>query len=172
MIRLSIPKEPYWLDLSHGVRVRVRPLSTAVYEAARAKAARQSRAILADHAEIAAVGGDVSGLPDMADVDAVAGLSQLLFAQGLAVAAILEWTGVLDGDTDLPVPVTEKSVCDLMMVHRMAEDFVVQYTRTHEQLVAEGNGSRPAPNGTSAAGRDTATGAANREAPAPTGVPD
>ncbi|CAA7619678.1 hypothetical protein MTBSS4_250048 [Magnetospirillum sp. SS-4] len=37
MIRLSLPKEPYWLDLTHGVRVFVRPLTTAVYEAARSR---------------------------------------------------------------------------------------------------------------------------------------
>ena len=40
MIRLTIPKEPYWIHLPHGVRVFVRPLTTAVYEAARARSPR------------------------------------------------------------------------------------------------------------------------------------
>ncbi|TAN53767.1 MAG: hypothetical protein EPN26_06660 [Rhodospirillales bacterium] len=159
MIRLSLPKEPYWLDLPHGVRVFVRPLTTAVYEAARSRGWRMARAIAAEHADLKAAGADITGLPDLSDEDALAGLSQMLFAQGLARSAITKWEGVLDAD-DRPAEITDSAIAELMQLPRMAESFVVQYTETHEAVIAEGNVSRPAPNGTSAAGLTTAEAAA------------
>jgi hypothetical protein len=36
MIRLDLKREPHWLDLGHGVRVLVRPCTTALVMAARA----------------------------------------------------------------------------------------------------------------------------------------
>ena len=35
MLRLNLAREPYWLDLGRGVRVRVDPLTTALMVAAR-----------------------------------------------------------------------------------------------------------------------------------------
>lgn len=35
MIRLDLSREPRWLDLGHGVRLRVGPLTTALMAAAR-----------------------------------------------------------------------------------------------------------------------------------------
>ena len=166
MIRLSLPKDPYWLDLPHGVRVFVRPLTTAIHEAARAKGARLAGDLVSEHAEIVMAGGSVEGLPDLEDRDAMAGLSQFLFVQALAVAAIIRWEGVLDEDGE-PADVTDKAVCGLMRFHRMAEGFVLAYTRPHAEAVAEGNASRPSPNGTSAAGRTIAEGVASKDSPVP-----
>jgi hypothetical protein len=36
MIRLDLKREPYWLDLAPGMRIRVRPCTTALVMAARA----------------------------------------------------------------------------------------------------------------------------------------
>jgi hypothetical protein len=159
MIRLILPREPYWIDLPHGVRVFVRPLTTAVYEAARARSWRMARSIAAEHADLKAAGADIAGLPDLSDEDAMAGLSQMLFAQGLARSAITRWEGVLDA-CDQPAGITDTAIADLMQFPRMAESFLIQYTETHAAVIAEGNASRPAPNGTSAAGLTTAEAAA------------
>lgn len=169
MIRLSLPREPYWLELPHGVRLLVRPMTTAIYETARAKGARLAADVVAEHAGIALAGGSVEGLPDLDDRDAVLGLSQFLFAQALAQAAIIRWEGVLD-EEDQPAELTERSVADLMRFHRMAEEFVVAYTRTHFEVIAEGNGSRPLPSGTTAEGLNTAEGAGNKPSPARAGA--
>jgi hypothetical protein len=166
MIRLCLPKEPYWLDLPFGVRLRVRPLTTATYEAARIKGWRKARAVAREFADLKAVGGDISGLPDLRDDDAVAGFSQLLFAQALARAAILEWEGVLEAD-GAPAAVSDTNVADLMLIQGVAEAFVGLYTAPHEAVLAEGNASRPAADGTSAAGRDIAASAATTAPPAP-----
>ncbi|HYZ63059.1 MAG TPA: hypothetical protein VE650_11450 [Acetobacteraceae bacterium] len=34
MLTLDLPVEPYWLDLPRGVRVEIRPVTTAVMAAA------------------------------------------------------------------------------------------------------------------------------------------
>ena len=44
MIRLTVKKTPAWLDLPAGVRVQVRPLTTAVAQAAQYEAIRRSAA--------------------------------------------------------------------------------------------------------------------------------
>ena len=36
MLTLDLPVEPYWLDLPRGVRVEIRPVTTAVMAAAQA----------------------------------------------------------------------------------------------------------------------------------------
>jgi hypothetical protein len=40
MLTLSLPTGPYWLALPHGVRLRIRPVTTAVLAAAQARAQR------------------------------------------------------------------------------------------------------------------------------------
>lgn len=167
MIVLDLPKEPYWIDLPHGVSVRVRPLTTAIYETAREKARRRTREIVDDIARVRAAGGAVDGIPDLSDPDAAAGFSQLVFAQGLAEAAIFEWKGVFLPDRATPAPVTPQAVSDLMMIHGQAEAFVVLYTRTHENLIIEGNASRPSPSGATAGAGTTAQAAGLSASPAP-----
>jgi hypothetical protein len=41
MLTLDVPVEPYWLDRPRGVRVGIRPLTTAVMAAAQAGSARR-----------------------------------------------------------------------------------------------------------------------------------
>ena len=169
MIVLDFPKEPYWLALPHGVRVKLRPLTTAIYESALAKARRSVADILKHKADLEDIGGTVDGVPDLSDPDAAAGFSQLVFAQALAVAAITGWEGVYLGDRITAAPLTPEHVSNLMLMHTMAEAFVVQYTRTHEALISEGNASRPSPHGTSrpAGAVPTAMAAPTQASPAP-----
>jgi hypothetical protein len=168
-IRLKLKKEPYIIHLPLGVWVKVRPLNTATYEMAKAKAQRMARKLSEDSIEAVQVGATVNmgDLPDITDPDGLVGVGQLLFTQALAQAAIMEWAGVFHPDNDEPLPVSEQSVADLMRVQNMAEVFLTEYTKTHTDMVMEGNVSSPAPSGTSAAGPDTADGAATKEAPAP-----
>lgn len=159
-----IPTKDYWLPpLRHGVEVKVRPLTTPVYEAALASGRRRAREMGAKHVELSAAGARIEGLPDLSDPDGLAGYTQLLFVQALARAAILEWKGV--GRSGAPIPFSA-DVCDeLMLVHGVAEDFVTLYTANYALLVAEGNGSGASPNGTMAAAPNTAVPAAQTASP-------
>jgi hypothetical protein len=149
MIVLDMPREPYSMKLPNGVGVKVKPLTTAIYEAAHVKARRAVLEILQNKKDIEDVGGTVEGLPNLEDPDEAQGYSQLIFAQALAESAIISWDGVLMPDRQTPAPVTTETVRDLMMVHAMAEAFVISYTATHERMISEGNASGLSLNGTS-----------------------
>lgn len=90
MLRLNLAREPHWLDLRLGVRVRVEPLTTALMVAARSDPA-------------------VRDLPEGTADDAVA----IVFAKALAERAILDWEGVGNGDGQ-PVPVTPEGIAALL----------------------------------------------------------
>ena len=75
MIRLDLSREPRWLDLGHGVRLRVAPLTTSLMAAARSDPS-------------------VTGLPEGASNETIA----VTMAKALARLVVLDWEGV--GDTD------------------------------------------------------------------------
>lgn len=85
MIRLDFKREPHWLDLGHGVRVRVRPLTSGMMLAARSDAAQ-------------------------ADGDRYHSL-----LRGLARRAVEEWDGVgdVDGEPAPVTPESVDAVLDL-----------------------------------------------------------
>jgi hypothetical protein len=149
MIRLNLPKDSRWLDLPMGVRVKVKPLSTPVYEACRFEADRRVRAIRTEMIEAKAAGATVKGLPDLNDDSALAGFSQFIFVQCLACAAIDDWKGVLCVDSDYPEPLTHDGINDLMRIHTMADSFLDQYVNDWGKIFVEGRPSVPGSNGTS-----------------------
>ena len=148
MLRLNLKKEAYWMDLPSGVRVRVRPLSTAIMNAAQSNVIKQIKALQADAA------AEIQ--PNMQNEDSRYGLSEALLVKALAVAAIIEWEGVMNAAGDEAAVVDDKSVCDLMDIWFVGQDFWKQYTTSYFALEVEGNESRPGANGTTAAGLDTA----------------
>ena len=76
MLRLNLSSEPEWLDLGHGVRVRVVPCTSAIMAAARGSDAVEALvAAGASEAELA-----------------------LALAKAMAGIAILDWEGVGDAD--------------------------------------------------------------------------
>lgn len=148
MIRLKRHREPYWLDLGDGVRVKVRPLTTAIYEMARAKSQREAQKLAHDQVRATEAGGMIESIPDLGDPDAMVGVSQMLFAKALARAGIIEWRGVLvdppEGgawgeDLDHPAGVNDETVGALMEVPRIAEAFVVVYSKPVLDQVKAGN---------------------------------
>ena len=175
MLRLAVPKEPYWLDLPAGVRVQVRPLTTAVMAAAQARA-QQAVAEFAEQVQSRREAGlALDGLPDLDDDAERAGLAQLLLVKALARHAVLAWEGVLRAEGDASAPVSPETVGDLMEGFWVVADaFLRRYTAPIDALISEGNACGPSLPGTSAAGAGTATSAEPKASPAPTAaaVPD
>jgi len=83
MLTLDLPIEPYWLDLPRGVRVEIRPVTTAVMAAAQAGSARRLGALRAAEADL--------------DPDMARGLAFAFLVKALARHAVTAWEGV--GDT-------------------------------------------------------------------------
>jgi hypothetical protein len=138
MLRLNLAREPYWLALCLGVRVRVEPLTTALMVAARSDPA-------------------VRTLPEGTSDDEIA----VIFGKVLADRAILDWEGV--GDTGgTPVAVTPEGIAALLDIWPIFEKFQMGYVAKGLELDAEKNASAPSPIGSTARAKGIARSAKGR----------
>jgi hypothetical protein len=112
MIRLDLGREPYWLDLVPGVRVHVRPCTTALIMAARAK---------------------------LIDADSDAGARTAVLLRELAILAIEAWEGIGD-DAGEAVPVSPEAITAIMDIWPVAEAFERLYLGPAMVLDDEKNG--------------------------------
>lgn len=156
MLRLAIPREPFWIDIGAGVRFRVRPPTTSLMETARASCRRELDKLRKARDELVAVGATVDGLPDLSNGDVFDGEFSALLARELARFSLVEWEGVAMPDGTV-APLTERTIAMAMSIDPVARTFMALYLTSLEGLVAEGNGSALAPNGNSDAGANTAT---------------
>lgn len=105
MIRLDLKREPYWLDLGHGVRLHVRPCTTALVMAARAAVTR------ADNPQ-----------PD----EQAAGTLTTAFVKTLARLAVDAWEGVGDAEGKA-IALSPDGIDALMDLWPIADAFERQY---------------------------------------------
>lgn len=115
MIRLNLKREPHWLDLVPGVRVKVRPCTSALIFAARR----------------AAESHDGEG-PE------ASGKRMAAFLYQIAALAIVEWEGVGDAEGN-PAPVTPEGITALMDHHLVADAFNALYVAPSLVLADAGN---------------------------------
>lgn len=168
MLKLNLQKKPYWMKLDGGVELHVHPLSTAIMSAAQAQVIKKIVHIRDLRKQLLAEGNtkDAMYLPDVEDEKIRHGESEAMLIKELALLAIFEWKAVLQPDSDDLAPINEATVFDLMDIWYIAQNFFKKYTSPIALLEAEGNGSRPVANGTSVAGRNTASPARKRSSPA------
>ncbi len=126
MIRINLSLEPQWLDLGHGVRLHLLPLTTALMVATRSDPAVQDLAAEANNDKRAAT-----------------------FTAALARRAIVNWEGVGDADGNV-LPATPEGIDALLSLWPIFEAFNLLYVSRGMLLDAEKNGSAPSPTGTSA----------------------
>lgn len=132
MIRLDLSPEPQWLDLGHGVRLQLLPLTTALMVATRSDPT-------------------VQGLDPDSSNDARAAI----FAGALARRAVVDWEGVGDADGNL-LALTPEGIDALLSLWPIFEAFNLHYVSRGMLLDAEKNGSAPLPTGTSVGATVTA----------------
>jgi hypothetical protein len=118
MLSLDLPTEPYWVELPRGVRVEIRPVTTAVMAAAQAAALREA---------------DVEMDPDLAR-----GLAFALLVKALARHAVTAWEGVGDA-AGKPLPLSPEAVERLMDLDEMASAFWERALLPIRTVAAEGN---------------------------------
>jgi len=140
MLKLNLSNEPAWLDLGHGVRVRLLPLTTALMVAARNDPA------ISDLSEEA---GDEE--------------SALVFAKALARLATIDWEGVGDENGNV-IQMTPEGISALLDVWPLFEAFQTDYVAGGLLLDQEKNVSSPLPSGPSAGATDTARPASHTRA--------
>ncbi len=143
------PVDPYWLPLPRGVEVYVKPLSPALYQTARIAGTRKVGILLEAQDRIIEAGGVIEDLPDLTDENAKLGLSQVFFAENLAIVAIMEWSGVYDMEGE-KAKVSEGMIRGLMADPLINDAFLTRYISRLEAWLAEGKDSGISPNGTMA----------------------
>ena len=131
MIRINLSPEPQWLDLGHGVRLQLLPLTTALMVATRADPAVQAL-----------------------DADASNDSRAAVFAAALARRAVVDWEGVGDEDGNV-LSVTPEGIDALLSLWPIFEAFNLHYVSRGMLLDTEKNGSAPSPTGTSVGATST-----------------
>lgn len=121
MLRLNLSSEPRWLDLGHGVRLLVAPLTTAVM-----LAARSDPAIVAATAD---AGGDSAQSND--------DLARIV-AKAVAKITVKDWEGVGD-EEGAPLPLTPEGIDALLELWPIFEAFQTHYIAGALILDAEKN---------------------------------
>ena len=119
MLRLNLSNEPRWLDLGHGVRLLVEPLTTAIMLAARS-----------DPTIIAAAG----------DAERSASNDDLarIVAKAVARIVVKDWEGVGDEDGK-SLPLTPEGIDALLELWPIFEAFQTKYIAGALILDAEKN---------------------------------
>jgi hypothetical protein len=121
MLRLRLSTEPEWLDLGHGVRLFVEPLTTAVM-----LAARSDPAILA-----ATQNQEIEDTPTNDDLACIV-------AKAVARIVVHDWEGVGDAEGK-PLSVTPDGIDALLEIWPIFEGFQTRYIAGALILDAEKN---------------------------------
>ena len=121
MLRLNLSTEPRWLDLGHGVRLLVEPLTTAIMLAARSDPAIVAAAVEAD--SDAAHSND-----DLARI----------VAKAVARIVVKDWDGVGD-ENGKPLSLTPEGIDALLELWPIFEAFQTNYIAGALILDAEKN---------------------------------
>ncbi|RBI69913.1 hypothetical protein DQW77_15185 [Roseovarius sp. TE539] len=132
MLTLDLTNAPRWHDLGPGVRVQLRPLTTALMVATRSDP-------------------EVEAVPeDTGDEERA-----MAFAKALARRAVLAWEGVGDAEGNPIEPIPE-AIDALLDIWPIFEAFQLAYVSRGLLLEQEKNASAPSPSGPSAGATDTA----------------
>jgi hypothetical protein len=172
MIDLGQRSEPYEIALPYGLKVTVRPLTTAGMAAAQAAARRAVDAIERQAQERAAAGLQLDGLPDLSGEGERDGFYQAQLIRELAVRHVTSWSGVeLEGGHAPPTP---ENIAAVMELYPVGERFFQEFTLRQVLLNAAKNGSGLSAVGTSspAEGPSTAKPARRNGSPAPEVSPE
>ena len=132
MLALDLTNAPRWHDLAPGVRVQLRPLTTALMVATRADP-------------------EVEAMPDEATDETRA----MAFAKALARRAVLAWEGIGDAEGN-PIDPSPEAIDALLDIWPIFEAFQLTYVSKGLLLEQEKNASAPLPSGNSAGARATA----------------
>ena len=141
MLTLHLTHEPQWIDVLPGVRLRLRPLTTALMIAARSDPLMTS---LSD--------------------DAPAEDRALAFARAVARRAIVEWSGIVDYDGSVVSP-TPETIDRVLDVWPIFEAFQRLYISRALLLEQEKNVYGASPSGTSAEAANIVQPAEQKNAP-------
>lgn len=144
MLKLTRQRESRWIELAGlGVRIKVKPLTTAIMEAFRSEAIKRLAALRLQADEQARAGFPLD--PAGANITNPAwrdGLAAQMMAEGLLRYAAEEWEGVV-GDDGGPLPLDAAAI-EAFAAHDVAASaFLREVMAPIADVAAEGNASAP-----------------------------
>ena len=148
MLTLDLTNAPRWHDLAPGVRVQLRPLTTALMVATRSDPAVEA---VPDAAPDEDPDETTDADPAVISEDERA----MVFAKALARRAVLAWEGVGDADGNAIEPSPE-AIDALLDIWPIFEAFQLTYVSKGLLLEQEKNASALSPTGPSAGATATA----------------
>lgn len=168
MLKLALDRQARWLDLPHGIRVLVRPLTTAISEAAFSDAINRVRPVKVAAEDAAAAGTPLPPEePNGANAAWLAGLQWQFLCEAYARYAIVEWQGLGDEQGE-PLPLSGPAFAAFAAHPDLGREFYRLLRSDLDRMEAEGNGSAPSAAGDTAAGAAPATAAPiEQNGPAP-----
>lgn len=125
MFTLDIPTDPYWINLPRGVRVQIKPVTTAIMAAAQSASARRLGAVRAATTDL--------------DPDLARGLAFAFLVKALACHAVLAWEGIGDQEGNA-LPLSQEALDRLMDLDDIAAAFWDSATALVAKVSIEGNG--------------------------------
>lgn len=168
MLKLNIPKEPYWLNVGYDVKIKVKPCTSQVFYQAKAYMNDKITQTVKQFKQAKEVGANVSDFLDLNNAKIREAYADEQLTIGMAIAGILDWEGVLEAENDDKVEVCEQKIVELFSnFWLIAENFRNQYCGVREILEAEKNVSSPDVNGISAKGENIAKNVTEKKLSAP-----
>lgn len=148
MLRLDLQRKARWIDLGHGVRLEVEPLTTAIMASARRDPAvtaifNQHRSVQDPEAEM--LDADLSARDEVG----------IAMAKAVARRVVISWDGVGDADGN-PIDVSPEGLDALLDIFVLFDAFQVKYLAAGFLMESEKNGSALSLNGTSVGATGTA----------------
>jgi len=137
-IRLKLKREPEWIELGNGVALFCSPPTAIVTYTGRAQALALVVALKEGGEAVTKVGGRISGLPDLGDLEKSTALYNSLFTVSVAELAASDWRGVNDQD-GAPLAFDEKLLAVLFQDGAISEAFRQNYFRPLNEVESEGN---------------------------------
>jgi hypothetical protein len=138
MLRIGIKQEPRWIEIGSGVRLLVKPATTALITTARSRARRQLEEMRKASEQSKEAGLPYEG-PDFADADATTGYAFALSCVTLARELVIDWDGIGD-EAGKPIPFAVDGLGEVLGYTGLAEAFFLAVSSGPEALSAEGNG--------------------------------
>lgn len=164
MFKLTTKRDPYWLELPFGVRVKMKPFCTSTINAVQYGATRQVRKLKVEFEELKAVGKKSSSSVNFEDKDQVEDLINNMIMKGYATASIIEWENVEDPNKEGSLAeCTPKNIEYLVEEPKIGQALWDHIQKDLSALFDEGNFSSPGASGTSQTGLDTAVPAKNKD---------
>ena len=166
MLKLTQPATSRWIEIGRlGVRIKIRPLTTAIMSAARGEAAKRIALAWREQKDRGAAGFGVEDTAASLDNPTWRdGLARQYFAAALLRYAGEAWEGVGDADGN-PLPLDSVAAEKFAELDEAAGPFIEAALAPLDALAAEGNVSAPSSPGAGDGDATTALDAGMAAAP-------